>query len=324
MKVQLFQRKGLFFVCAVFILVFAASGYSQERFPSRPITCIIPSSPGSTVDMIYRVICSEAQKILGQPIVPLNRAGGSMSVGIAALAASKPDGYTIGHTGHPGMFFTPFLEKVPYHPVKDLKQIMQFGLIQVPVVVRSDSPFKTSRDMVAYARQNPYKMTYATTGGSMGSLAMTEIAKKEAIQFTEIPFKGVPEMETALLGGHVMVATTGGLNFPLLEAGKIRVLFLIAEERFKELPEVPTLKDLGYDIPAPLFLSIAGPKDIPEPIAKRLEEAFTQAMKQEPFLRGMKELHLTVFYRNSKDVTNYVARNYELLGKLMREVQPVK
>jgi tripartite-type tricarboxylate transporter receptor subunit TctC len=324
MKAQMFQRKGLSFLCLILILLFAESAYPQEPFPNRPITCIIPSSPGSVVDIIYRVICTEAQKNLGQPIVPINKAGGSMAIGIGALAASKPDGYTIGHTGHPGMFFAPLMEKVPYHPVKDLRQIMQFGFIHVPVIVRADSPFKTSRDMVAYAQQNPYKLTYATTGGSMGNLVMETIARKEGVQFTMIPFKGVPEMETALLGGHVLVATTGGLNVSLLEAGKIRVLFLIAEERFKELPQVPTLKDLGYDIPAPLFLSIAGPKGIPENIVKKLEEAFAQAMKEEPFIKAMKDLYLIIYYRNSKDVTDYVAKNYELFGKLMKEAQLIK
>ena len=247
-----------------------------------------------------------------------------MAVGIAALAASKPDGYTIGHPGHPGVFFAPLMEKVPYHPVRDLRQIMQFGFIHVPVIVRGDSPFKTSQDMIAYARQNPYKMTYATTGGSMGQVVMETIAKKEGVHFTMIPFKGVPEMETGLLGGHVLVATTGGLNVSLLDAGKIRVLFLISEARLKDLPQIPTHKDLGYDIPAPLLLSVAGPKGIPENIVKKLEEAFTQATKEEAFLKAMKELYLIPFYRNSKDVTDYVAKNYEVFGRLLKEAQLIK
>jgi tripartite-type tricarboxylate transporter receptor subunit TctC len=324
MKAHMFQRKGLSFLFLVLILLFAESAYPQAPFPNRPITYIIPSSPGSVTDIISRVIATEAQKKLGQPIVPVNKAGGSTTVGIAGIAASKPDGYTIGPLAHPGIFFAPLTEKVPYHPVKDLTHIMQYGVIFVVVIVNADSPFKTSRDMIAYARQNPYKLTYATTGGSMGQLAMESIAKKEGVQFTMIPFKGTPEMETALLGGHVLVATPGGLNISLLEAGKIRALFLISEARLKELPQVPILKDLGYDIPAPLLLSIAGPKGMPENIVKKLEDAFTQATKEEAFLKAMKDLYLIPYYRNSKDVTDYIARNYELFGRLMKEAQLIK
>ncbi len=324
MKARRFQRKGLSFLSLILILLFAGSAYPQASYPSRPITYIIPSSPGSVTDIISRVICAEAQKRLGQPIVPVNKAGGSTTVGIAAIAASKPDGYTIGPLAHPGIFFAPLMEKVPYHPVKDLTHIMQYGVIFVIVIVNSDSPFKTPQDMIAYARQNPNKLTYATTGGSMGQLAMESIAKKEGVQFTMIPFKGTPEMETAVLGGHVHVATPGGLNIALLEAGKIRPLFMISEARLKQLPKVPILKDLGYDIPAPLLLSIAGPKGLPENIVKKLEDAFTQAMKEEAFTKAMNDLYLIPYYRNNKDVTAYIAKNYELFGKLLKEAQLIK
>lgn len=328
MKARMLQRKISFlvcFLCLIFIFLFAESGYPQAPYPNRPITLIIPSPAGMGVDLAYRGIAQVAEKFLGQPIVPVNKPGASLTIGIAAIAASKPDGYTIGYAGHPGMFFAPYLQKVPYHPVKDLRQIMQFGFIDIAIIVKGDSPFKNSKDIVAYARQNPGKMTYGSAGtGTLGGLAMELIAKKEGVGFTLIPFKGAPETETAVLGGHVLVGVTGSLNHSLLEAGQTRLIFLVAERRSAEYPNIPTLKDLGYDIPTPTALNIAGPKDMPEDVVKKLEEAFTKAMKEQAFIKVMKDLHITVFHRNSKELTDYVAYNYELFGKLLKEVQVTK
>ncbi|MCG6533539.1 MAG: tripartite tricarboxylate transporter substrate binding protein [Syntrophales bacterium LBB04] len=328
MKARMPQMRMPFFfcfLCAVLILFFAESGYPQAPYPDRPINFIQPSPAGSGADLACRAISKEAEQFLGQPIITVNKTGASLTIGIAAIAASKPDGYTIGYAGHPGMFTAPHLQKVPYHPVKDLTEVMQFGFMDIAIIVKGDSPFKNAKDLVAYARQNPGKLTYGSAGvGALGSIAMQLIAKKEGVQFTSIPFKGAPETEAAVLGGHVLVGVTGSINQSLLEAGQTKLLFLVADSRSAEYPNIPILKDLGYDIPAPTPVNIAGPKGMPEDIVKKLEEAFTKAMKGEVFLRAMKDLRMTVFHRNSKELTDYVAYNYELYGKLLKEVQLTK
>lgn len=325
MKARTVQREISFFLCLALLVLFAESAYPQESYPTRPVTFIIPTPSGSGADLLYRVLCAEVQKFLGQPVVPVNKPGASHVIGMSALAAAKPDGYTIGYAGHLGSFLAPYTEKVPYHPVKDFTQIMQFGYLYISVVVKGDSPFKNFGDVVAYARQNPKKLTYGSAGAnSFGYLAIQQIAKKEKVQFTFIPFKGGPETESALLGGHILFGCTAGINSSLLESGMIRMLFLIAESPSDEFPKVPTLKDLGYDIPAPMLLNVAGPKSMPETIVKKLEDAFTRAMKEPAFLKIMKENHYTIFHRNSKEATDYVANNYELFGKLLKEMQVIK
>lgn len=328
MKAQTRQWKIAFFSCflyPVLVLLFAESGYAQAPYPNRPINFIIPGPPGFGVDSACRLISKEAEKFLGQPIVPINRPGGSLVIGISAIAASKPDGYTIGYAGHPGLYVPPLTEKVPYHPVKDLRQIIEFGTLDIAIIVKGDSPFKSAKDLVAYARQNPGKMIYGAAGaGTLGHISMELIAKREGVRFTFIPFKGAPETEAAVLGGHILAAATGSINYGLLESGQTRLLFLVSDKRSDEYPNVPTLKDLGYDIPAPTVLNIAGPKGIPEDIVNKLEEAFLKAMKEPNFLKVMKELRITVSYRNSRELTDYVAYNYELFGKLLKEVQLTK
>ena len=152
---------------------------------------------------------------------------------------------------------------------------------------------------------------------------MEEIARRENVQFTHIPFKGSAETQVALLGGHILVAT-GDFNYSMLEDGQIRLVLLIADARSPEFPQTPILKDLGYDIPAPTFLNVAGPAGLPEGIVKKLEEAFAMAMKQPAFLKGMKDLRLTVAYRNNRQMDEYVAQNYDAFAKLLKEIGLIK
>lgn len=308
-------------LASLLLAVYAdAQGTEAARYPVRPITFIVPTPAGSEADIPFRMITKEAEKFLGQPIVVVNRPGASMTIGIAAIATAKPDGYTIGHAGHPGMFFAPFMEKVPYHPVKDLKQIMQFGNINIAVLAKGDSTFKTFRDVVDFARKNPKKLTYGTSGtGTSAHVAMETIAKREGVQFTIIPFKGSPETQAALLGGHVLIAA-GGFSHALVEAGQTRLLLLLAENRSPAYPDVPVLKDLGYDIPAPTMLNVVGPKGLPDEIVKKLEDAFTKTMSEPGFIKSMKELRLTVVHRTSSQLEEYVAHNYEVMGKLLKQM----
>jgi len=310
-------------VCLCLVLVLLLPGLSHAqgtatKYPNRPITYILPVPPGGGPDLSSRVILKEVEKILGQPFIIVNKPGGSFAIGIGAITVAKPDGYTIGYAGHPGMFFAPFMDKVPYHPVKDLKQIVQFGLMNVSVVVKGDSPFKKFEDVIAYARLNPRKLTYGSAGvGTAGHVFMEQVAKKEGVQLTHIPFKGGIEAQTALLGGHILVST-GDINHALFEAGQIRLLLLISERRSTEYPDTPILKEFGYDFPTPWFLNVAGPKGMPDEIVKRLEDAFTLATKEPAFIKGMKDLRLMVVYRNSQELGDYVATNYEIFGRLLK------
>ena len=153
---------------------------------------------------------------------------------------------------------------------------------------------------------------------------MEQIAKKEKVQITHIPFKATGEAQTALLGGHILFAA-GDFNYSLIEAGEARVLFLFREERAAEYPDTPVLKDLGYDYPFPTFICAAGPKGIPDGIVRKLEDAFGKAMKEPSFIKGMKEdLRLPIFYRGSKELSDYVANSYEVYGKMLKEMGLMK
>ena len=329
MKTYLLKSKISFFLCIVYILLFAALGYPQEediaKYPSRPISYIQPFTAGVPADLAIRLISKEAEKILGQTIIVVNKPGAAGSIGVAAIAASKPDGYTIGNTPHSPMIVLPHLEKVPYHPVNDFKMIMQFAAFNMGVIVKSDSPFKGFKDLINFARQNPKKLTYGTAGAnSMQNIIMEQIAKKENVQITHIPFKATGEAQTALLGGHILFAA-GDFNYSLIESGQARLLFLFREERAAEYPDAPILKDFNYEFPFPTFICAAGPKGIPDGIVRKLDDAFAKAMKQPSFIKGMKEdLRLPILYRGSKELSDYVAYSYESYGKMLKEMGLIK
>lgn len=322
MKPQLFQAKWFVFLTLVAILSPAAVGYCAEdvgKYPSQPITCIIPYPPGGPTDLNIRSITKQAEKFLGQPFVILNKAGGGGSIGMAAIAKAKPDGYTIGQSGNSPLLVLPHIEKLPYDAPGDFKHIIQYGGVNFGIITKYDAPFNAFKDVILYARQNPRKIAYGCLTNSIQHLIMQQIAKREGIELTFIPFKGSSEAETALLGGHIQLAL-GDFNYSLVEAKQTKLLLLLKEERSEEYPGAPILKDLGYtDVPAPWYFAFCGPKGMPLGIVEKLEDAFRKAMKEPPFIQTMKELRLSMLYRDNKELDDYVLRNYKIFGTLYSE-----
>ncbi|HME44054.1 MAG TPA: tripartite tricarboxylate transporter substrate binding protein [Syntrophorhabdales bacterium] len=313
-------------VCLSTVVALCAPAYAQEdvsKFPSKPITYIVPVTPGTGTDLSVRLIAKEAEKFLKQPIVVVNKPGGALTLGTAAIATAKPDGYTIGFSGGPPLFLTPLLEKVPYDPIKDIRSIMQYGGFNFGVYVKGDSSFKTFKDLIAFARQNPKKATYGTVGvNGMPNIMMEEVAKKEKVQFNHIPFKGTSEGQTALLGGHTAFGA-GDFNASLVEAKEIRLVMMLKDEPSAEYPGVPTIKEL-YNLPYPMGITIITQKAVPDAIVKKLDDAFMKAMKEPAFISGMKELQLPVIYRSGKDLDAYVLQSYNYFSRTLKEMGVIK
>lgn len=329
MKPRFMKSKIIFFLCMVLTLLFTKFGHTQEaeieKFPNRPINHIIPLPPGGPSDLMQRLIAKEGEKYLGQPLVIINKPGGALTIGTAFIASSKPDGYTIGMLGIGSQLTAPILEKIPYHPVNDLTPIIQFGSPSFfGISVKADSPFKSLKDVIAYARQNPKKIIYGTSGAnSIANLVTEQIAKKENVQFTHIPFKGTPEVEVALLGGHILLGA-GQFVYTLFESGHIRPLLFFSEAHQEEYPQIPIIQELYHDLLPITAIGIVGPKGIPRGIVKKLEEAFTKAMKEPTFIKGMKELHMQIIYRNSKEWGDHIAQSYEAFVKMLKEGGVIK
>jgi len=179
--------------------------------------------------------------------------------------------------------------------------------------------------VVDYARKNPKKLTYGTTGtNSITNITMERVAKQENVQFTHIPFKGTPETQAALLGGHIMVACGDFGAGSLVTSGDVRFLMILREEKSAEYPNIPILKDLGYNIPYAMMTSVIAPRAVPDAIVRKLDDAIVKAMKEPSFLKGMKELNLPVVYRSGKELDGMIASNYEYYKTVFKELGLLK
>jgi tripartite-type tricarboxylate transporter receptor subunit TctC len=253
----------------------ATLAQSAADFPNKSITFIMPWPAGSGIDIFHRAMCDVAGKILGQPIAVDNKVGGSGTVGPATMAATaKPDGYTIAHIPLT-IFRLPALQKTPWDPIKDFSYIMGTSGFTFGIAVRADSPFKTLKELLEWAKANPGKLTYATSGASTSPhIGMEQIGLKAGAEMTHVPFKGGPENVAALIGGHVMAMVDAPSWAPLVDAGQARLLTLWTEARSPRFKDAPTLKELGYDLELDSPFGIAGPRGMDPAVMKKLHDAF--------------------------------------------------
>jgi tripartite-type tricarboxylate transporter receptor subunit TctC len=284
-------------------LVLAAAAQAQQ-FPSKPVTLIVPWPAGGSTDIYFRKLGEITARHLGQPLVVENRPGGSGMNGPATMArTARPDGYTISQLAI-SAFRVPHMQKVDWDPIKDFTYIIGLAGYTFGVVVKSDSPFKTFNDLVAYARANPGKLSYATPGtGTSLHLAMEEIAAKAGVQFLHIPFKGYADGATALMGGHVMVQvdSTGWARH--VDAGTQRLLATLGDKRTRW--NAPTVKELGVDTVSNSPFGLVGPKGMPRETVKVLHDAFRKSLDDPEYLKVLAQLDQPGWYMSSEDYARW-------------------
>ena len=290
-----------------------------QAFPSRPITLIIPFPAGGVTDIQFRALAQAAQKELGQPIVVASRPGatGTMAPGQMALT-SPPDGYTLAVVPA-GQFRMPHVSKVPWDPLKDFSWILGVTAYSFGVAVRTDAPWKTFAELIADAKARPGQITMGTSGrGNTGHVAMERVSKITGMQMTLVPFKGAAEFMAALVGGHIDVVPDGGWGV-MARAGKVRLLAMMTPQRLPSWPDVPTLKELGYDVAAVPMLMIAGPKGMDPAVARTLHDAFRKAMADPAFQRVLDADNQTALYMDAETIRRYAIERFEEERKIVAE-----
>jgi len=305
------QRKTFFMVIG-FLFFFCIPPAGALDFPTKPISFICPWPAGGATDVSMRVLAEEAGKYLGQPVIVENKPGASGTVAPAAMAATaKADGYNLAQISIT-VFRFPSMLKVSYDPLKDFTYIIQISGWTLGAVVKNDSPWKTWKEFVAYARSNPNKVTYATPGtGSTCHLVMEKIARMEGVKWVQVPMKGGGESTPAVLGGHVTATVDSSGWAPQVDAGLLRVLVTWGTQRTKRWPQVPTLKEQGYNIIANSPWGIAGPKGMDPRVVKILHDAFKKAMDSPAFQKIYDKYDIEPFYLNSTDYVKYAQQLYE-------------
>jgi tripartite-type tricarboxylate transporter receptor subunit TctC len=291
-----------------------------EDYPSRPITLTIASGVGGNIDISGRLLASKTEKLLGQPMIIASNGGGGGSVVMGALAKAKADGYQLAIGPQAPLVEQMHLRNMPFK-VSDLVPIMQYAEPEAGLVVRADAPFHTFKELVEYARKNPGKVTY-TIGSTLNPmhLAMMHVGKREGINWTAIPVPG-GDPNMPVLGGHVtgLSSTTSWKRH--VDAGKMKLLVTYGERRMSAFPNIPTLKELGYDFVAESFFLLVGPSGIPAPIISKLEDVFKKATEDPEFIAFAKKVEMPVVYRNSAGTKKHIEDANRRMEKMVVELK---
>jgi len=265
----------------------ALSVLAQDTYPSRPIKIIAPVQPGGGVDLVARTIGDRLGKVLGQPIVVENQSGGGGIVGSMATARAAPDGYTlmVGYVGTHGT--NPAVRKLPYDAIKDFTPIAMVGGTPNVLIVPPTLPVKTLAEFVQYAKANPGKLSYGSSGpGTLTHLAMEQLKLAADLDLVHVPYRGIGPAFTDILGGQTQAMFPGlAAALPHIKAGKVRALAVTGLKRHPLLPDVPTFEELGYKgFDGVQWYGIVGPANIPPAIVKRLNDEINRLLES-PELR---------------------------------------
>ncbi len=284
---------------------------AQAAYPNRPIRFICPWPPGGTADTTMRALCRVASNELGQQVVVENRAGAAGMIGAAAIATAAPDGYTIGHVPLSVTRFSQ-LGSFQHDPRSDFTFIARTAGQTFGIAVRADSRFKTILDLVAAAKAKPDSITYATSGvAGQTHIGMEEFSHAAQVKLDHVPFKGGADALRAVLGGHVEVLADSSSWAPLVRDGRFRLLATWSERRLPGFPDVPTLKESGFNVVMQAPNGVAAPKGLDPAITARLREAFGKAALSQEHNDACTRLDMVVMYLDGDDYRRFVLQNYE-------------
>ncbi len=312
------MKRNLFFVVTVlFLLAISAIGYAA--YPEKPIKVIVAFSPGGGTDTAARTVFKFAEKYSPVPFVIINKPGAAGEIGFTFLAKSRPDGYTIGFINPPTTLIHPILRpnKVKYR-LKDFQPIANIVNDPGTIAVRSQSKFKTMKEVMDYIAKHPNKLSIAYGGpGTSEALALEQLEKLAGGTFRKIPFEGTAPAIAALLGGHVdvMISNISEI-YNQVQDGKIRVLGVGSSKRISWVPDVPTYKEAGYDVIQVALRGVAAPRGITEEQIKWLEGLIKKVFDDEDFQKKAKEMQLPLQFMGAKEYEEFLID----LDKRLREI----
>jgi len=286
------------------------AGLAQaQSFPARPISLIVPWPAGGSTDTHLRKFAEVAAKYVGTNIIVENKPGGGGMLGPGVMAkTAKPDGYSLSQLPV-GAFRIPHMQKVDWDPLKDFTYIIGLTGYTFGVVVKSDSPIKSVKELVDFAKANPGKFSYGSTGtGTSPHLLMEELAAKAGVQLLHVPFKGNADSTQALMGGHVMAqsdATGWGRH---VDAGAFRLLVTFGEQRTKW--GAPTAKESGYDIVSYSPYGLVAPAGMDPRLVRQLHDAFKKAADDPEHMKVLQQFDQVYWYKSSEDYAKWAAQTF--------------
>jgi tripartite-type tricarboxylate transporter receptor subunit TctC len=290
-----------------------------QSYPERTVEITVPSSPGATADMLGRVLADSFTQQLGQRFIVVNKAAASGVVGSAAVAHARPDGYTLLHGAAFSLTVQPLTDKQTGYTHKSFEPICQTFKNDQVIVVRPDSPLKSAGDLIAAAKAKPGGLNYGHPGiATIPHLAMIEFSRMAAIEFNQVPFKGPAEAVQMTLAGQIDFAA---VPLPTAAASGLRMPALFAPIRNPAIPDVPTMKEQGFDVAPLSFGALVGPAGLSADITRRLADACRAGAQSDAYVRLAKNAFQPNDYYGdaaalAANMEKDVAEKKRLLGSL--------
>src|SRR4051794_41045606 len=266
---------------ALFSLLTTLLPAAAQDWPTKPVRIMVPFGPGSTPDVVARLIADELQKKLGQPFVIENKPGASGNTGTDAVAKAAPDGYTIGVSiGGPLAINTLLFSKLPYDPKTDIAPITQLITQPSALAVNSSVKVNNTGELIALLKSEPGKFNFGSIGnGSLSHLAMEAIALQSGAKLVHVPCPSSPAAMTAIIRGDVQMGCLPAIAVTPHEAsGAVKILAVSTAKRSPYLPQISTLKEAGIDVDADAWMGMIAPAHTPEPIVAKIQRAVVEAL----------------------------------------------
>lgn len=312
---KMVKSLALLFACLV-----ASASYAQS-YPSKPITLIVPFAAGGNNDVSGRIVARKLGDLLGQPVVVENKTGAAGTIGTAAVATAKPDGYTLGFlSSGPVAASASLMKSIPYDSRKDLLPVGRVTTSPSVLVVNPSFPAKDIAEFATFAKRNAGKVNYGTAGpGSSPHLAGALFESMAGVQMVAVPYRGGAPALADLMGGQIHAVFNPILEvMPQVRAGKLKALAVTSERRSSLLPDVPALAELypGYEILT--WNGVFAPPGTPSEIVERLNAALRKALADPDVAAKLLDLGLEVSFSSPADLGAYVSAQIDYFAKLVR------
>ncbi|MFM8609642.1 MAG: Bug family tripartite tricarboxylate transporter substrate binding protein [Burkholderiaceae bacterium] len=305
--------------------LWAGGAQAQAGYPARAITMIVPFPPGGLADIVARPVAEAMARDLGQPVVVENRAGAGGGIGMGAAARATPDGYTV-LLSLSSLTVLPeadaLLGRAPMFTLQSLRPVARFTADPTVLAVRTESPWKTAKDFIDDARKRPGAINYGSSGnyGTM-HVPMEILAQNAGVKMTHIPFTGAGPAVVALQGGQIDAVSTGPATvLQHVKAGKIRVLGHWGTGKLEALPEVPALKDLGFDAEYAQWSGLFIPAGVPDAVAQRLRAAARVAAQDARVREVINGAGSPILYQDTPDFERYVQADARRMAEVVKKI----
>lgn len=294
---------------------------ATAAYPEKPIIWVVPYAPGGSADVVSRILAKRVSERLHQPVVVDNKPGATGAVGAEFVARAAPDGYTVLYQGF-DLAINPLVRQLSFNPIKQLTPVTQVSNMWEILVAPANAPYNTFAEFIDWAKKNPDKVNFGTTGAaSAGHLSGEMFRKQSKLEMVHIPFKGGgPGVAGAVAGQVSIYWATPGSGMPFIQQGRLKPLAVSAPKRMATLPNVPTLTEVGYPIVTSEWTGVLVPKGTPPQIVQLLNREIREILEEPPVAEQLTKMGIDIVTSSPQEFDQFLQNETQRWGTVVREL----